>query len=90
MSDLQFLRISEVAQMLALSEKAVRKLIDAGKLPRYSPSPGARSVRVLKSDVEAFIDPSAIKPHEPRVNRNGFSHLEKFGFKWPGRAGSQD
>ena len=41
MTDVQFLRIPEAARMLALSEKAVRKLIDAGKLPRYSPSPAA-------------------------------------------------
>lgn len=80
---MELLRIAEVAKILALSDKAVYKLISSGQLTVYCPSPGRRSIRLLRSEVEAFIQASArpkighdvARRQRPTVNPRGFDLL---------------
>ena len=59
-STLQLLLISIVAERMALSERSVRTLIALGKLPVVRV--GARAVRVLETDLEAFIAARRVAP----------------------------
>jgi excisionase family DNA binding protein len=55
------LTVAEVAQALAISEWSVRRLIDDGALRKVDlpsakrPGRTSRSVRVRRSDLEAFV-----------------------------------
>ena len=52
MSDLQCLKVSEVAALLGVSGYIVRKMIKSGELKSVRVS---RSVRVLRSDLESLL-----------------------------------
>lgn len=49
----QLLRVSEVAEQLALRPDTVRRLLYERRLPRVRV--GKRAIRIRESDVEAFI-----------------------------------
>jgi excisionase family DNA binding protein len=52
-----FLTIAEVAETLKVSEQAVRNWVDAGSLSAVRV--GGRRIRILQSDLDQFIRPSA-------------------------------
>ncbi len=49
----EFLTVAEIAELLRLNQQTVRNWIDAGDLPAVRV--GKRRVRVLQSDLDAFI-----------------------------------
>ena len=54
------LTVSETANVLGVSEKTVRRLIDEGDLPAYRPTP--RKTWVLRRDLAAFWASRRIAP----------------------------
>ncbi len=52
MADQPFLKVKEVAKRLRLSEKTVRRLIDAGELPVNRIR---RTIRIAEKDLNQFL-----------------------------------
>jgi excisionase family DNA binding protein len=47
--------VNDVAELLGVSSKTVRRMIHAGKLPAFSPS-GLRTTRIRSTDLETFVE----------------------------------
>ncbi len=58
MEDRQF-SLGEVAGFLGVSERTVRRWIDAGKFKAYKPG---RDYRIMESDLRAFVEDSEVAP----------------------------
>ena len=50
------LTVSEAAEILGVTYRVVRRLIDVGILPAFRPGP--HSIRILKTDVEKHLEAS--------------------------------
>ena len=49
----EFLTVAEIATLLKLNDQTVRNMIDRGEIPAVRV--GSRRVRVLRSDLDAFL-----------------------------------
>jgi excisionase family DNA binding protein len=58
------LTIPEVHELCSLSEKTIRRAIDRGDLRAVKL---CNRVRVAPGDLRAWIDKSAVRPHDPPV-----------------------
>ena len=56
----EMMPVSEVADMLSVSKKSVRALINRGELPAFRPT--QRGTRVRRRDVYAFLANRRVKP----------------------------
>ena len=50
-----YLSIKEVAEILAVSESTIRSMIRAKELPAIRTGPTKRTVRIARSDFEAYL-----------------------------------
>jgi excisionase family DNA binding protein len=62
LSDVRFLTVAEVAEMMRVSKMTVYRLVHSGELPAIR---FGRSFRVPESAVLAAIDPSIALPGQP-------------------------
>ena len=64
----ELIPVSEVADMLSVSEKSVRSLINRGDLLAFRPT--QRSTRVRRGDVYKFLVNQQVKP-KPTKQKEG-------------------
>jgi len=80
MSDLKCLKVSEVAALLGVSDHIVRKMIKSGELKSVKIS---RSVRVLRSDLEALLGVEPAKEEIPDgTGDTPADDLRRFADRW--------
>ena len=80
MKDLKCLKVSEVAALLGVSDHIVRKMIKGGELKSVKIS---RSVRVLRSDLEALLGVEATSEEEPDDSEDTpADELRRFADRW--------
>jgi len=68
LSDMRFLTVAEVADLMRVSSMTVYRLVRSGDLPAVR---FGRSYRIPESAVEAAVELPAAQPQVPRGNRAG-------------------
>jgi len=56
----EFLSVKEAAEIVGLSEKAIRRAIDDGELPASKPR---GRIRIKRTDLDAWIEASRVEPY---------------------------
>ncbi len=59
-----FLSVAEVAQLLRLSEKTVRRWIESGRLPAIRTSPPRGRIRVAQEALQEFLAECRVVAHD--------------------------
>lgn len=66
--ELEFFTVYEIAKLLKVSQRTVYNWIDFGYLKAVKVGSGKGTIRVLKTDLEAFLQENTNidKPYKPR------------------------